>query len=89
MKAAGFVDVQVEERVTPLGAWNGEVGRRFADNTITVFRGLKAAVLKFGGLGVVRDGADYDTLTDEAEREWAAGPGANVCWYMIIGRKET
>ncbi|KAF5318605.1 hypothetical protein D9619_010823 [Psilocybe cf. subviscida] len=87
MKAVGFVDIQVEERVTPLGAWNGDIGRTFADNMITVFRGLKAAVLKFGGMGVIQDGEDYDALMDEVEREWAAGPSAHVSWYVIIGRK--
>lgn len=87
MKAVGFVDIQVEERLTPLGAWNGEFGRKSADNTIAVFRGLKVAVLKLGGLGIVRDGEEYDALTDEAEREWAAGPSANVCWYVTVGRK--
>jgi hypothetical protein len=78
MKAAGFVDIRVEERVTSLGAWNGEVGRKSADNAIAAFRGLKAKVLRFGGFGVIRDGANYDALTDEVEQEWAAGPGANI-----------
>lgn len=87
MMAAGFVDVRMEERVTPLGAWNGEVGRKHAENMMTVHRGLKAGVLMFGGLDMVRDGKEYDTMCDEAEEEWSREPGAYVGWYVFTGKK--
>jgi hypothetical protein len=87
MKAAGFEGVRTEERVTPLGAWNGDASRKHGENMMTVLRGLKAGVLMFGGLGMVRDGDEYDALSDEAEREWAEGPGAYVGWYVFTGRK--
>ncbi|KAF5318604.1 hypothetical protein D9619_010820 [Psilocybe cf. subviscida] len=87
MKAAGFVDVDVEERVVPLGAWNGDISRRFAETMITTFRGLKAVVLKYDGLGVVHSPEEYDEMVDEIEREWAAGPGAHVVWDVFVGRK--
>jgi hypothetical protein len=87
MKAAGFVDVGLEERIVPLGAWNGNMSRRFAETMITTFRGLKAVVLKFDGLGVVHGPEEYDELVDEIEREWAAGPGAQVVWDVFTGKK--
>ncbi|KAF5318603.1 hypothetical protein D9619_010821 [Psilocybe cf. subviscida] len=87
MNAAGFGDVRVEERVTPLGAWNGEASRRHGENMMTVLHGLKAGVLMFGGLGMVRNGEEYEAVCNEAEREWAEGPGAYVGWYVFTGRK--
>lgn len=87
MKAAGFVDVQKEERAIPLGAWNGDLSQRFAENMGHVFRALKNAVLKQGGFGVIQRGEDYDALIDEVEREWAAGPGGYDSYAVFIGRK--
>lgn len=87
MEAAGFVDMRREERVVPLGAWNGDLSKALAENLATVFRGFKNAVLKQGGFGIVQRGEDYDALIDEVEREWAAGPGGYESFVVFVGRK--
>lgn len=87
MKEAGFVNVKVEHRLTPFGEWNGDMGVTSAKNTIGVFRGFKTPILNMGGLGIVKNEEEYDTLMDEMEAEWKTTPGPAVGWYIIIGQK--
>lgn len=41
MEAVGFIDIHREEWVVPLGAWNGDLSKTFAENLATVCRGMR------------------------------------------------
>lgn len=69
MKQAGFVDVQITLRETPLGASYGEIGTKWVEIIMGGFRRIKSPVLQFGGLGLVRDEKDYDDLMHQMELE--------------------
>ncbi|KAF5319296.1 hypothetical protein D9619_008340 [Psilocybe cf. subviscida] len=86
MRQVGFVNVKTEHRVVQLGEWNGEVGTKHTKNVMAVSRGLKTSVLKLGGLGIIRDEEDFDTLMDEMEEEWKR-PGSANGFYVITGQK--
>lgn len=86
MKKAGFVDVQVTLRETPVGAVYGEMGGQFAENMMNMFRALKTPVLRSGGFGLVGDEQDYDDIMDQMESEWNKH-GCNFGWYVVVGRK--
>jgi hypothetical protein len=86
MKQAGFVDVQIALRETPLGASYGEIGKKWAEIIIGGFRGIKSPVLRLGGFGLVRDEKDYDDLMHQMELEWNK-PAYTVSWCVAVGRK--
>lgn len=86
MKKAGFVDVQVTLRETPLGALYGKMGTQFAENLMGIFRGHKTPTLRLGGFGLVYDEQDYDELMAQMESEWDKR-GCKTGWYVLVGRK--
>ena len=83
----GFVNIHVEERSIPLGAWAGSHGANGAANFIGVFRAMKTPILKSGGLGFVRSEEEFDQLLDKVEREWDESPGAEIKFYIFYAQK--
>ncbi|KAJ6457964.1 S-adenosyl-L-methionine-dependent methyltransferase [Mycena sanguinolenta] len=64
LEEAGFVDIQVEERVQCIGKWAGEDGVANAINHSGVFRGVKTPILAAGGYGKIATEAEYDPLIE-------------------------
>jgi hypothetical protein len=86
MQRAGFVNVKTENRVVPLGEWNGDAGAKHKINLMGVYRGFKTPILRLGGLGMVKDEEEFDKLMDEMEEEWKK-PGSAYAFYAITGQK--
>ncbi|KAF5314420.1 hypothetical protein D9619_011992 [Psilocybe cf. subviscida] len=73
-------------RGVPIGAAYGEMGKKWAEDVISVFRELKSQILRSGGFGLVGDEKDYDNLMDQMELEWD-NLGYKFDWYIAVGRK--
>ena len=84
---AGFVDVHVDCRSTPLGKWAGKHGEDGRDNTVSFWKGMKTAVMTAGGLGFVRSEEEYDKLLEDLERELDGTSGAQIVWVIIYAQK--
>ncbi|THH06383.1 hypothetical protein EW145_g4123 [Phellinidium pouzarii] len=89
LRDAGFVDIRVETRTIPLGAWAGQLGADARDNFMGVYRGMKTPVLRSGGLGFVETEEDFDRLMDELEKEWDETKGAEMKFHIFIAQKPT
>lgn len=84
---AGFTNVRTEHRIMELGEWNGELGKKYAENEISIFRGFKTPVLNQGGLGIVSNELEFDKLMDDMEEEWNSGLSLAIGWYYTTGQK--
>ena len=87
LRNAGFVDVHVDCRSTPLGKWAGKYGEDGRDNAVSIWRGLKTALMTAGGLGFVRSEEEYDKLLEDLKRELDGTPGAQMAWVNIYAQK--
>ncbi|KAF5322653.1 hypothetical protein D9619_001283 [Psilocybe cf. subviscida] len=87
LKHAGFVNVHTERRVMELGEWDGELGKKYAENEISIFRGFKTPVLNQGGLGIVTNEQEFDKFMDDMEEEWNSKPSLAIGWYYTTGQK--
>ena len=84
---AGFVDVHVDCRSTPLGKWAGTYGEDGRDNVVGLLKGVKTALMMAGGLGIVHSEEEFDELLDDLERELDGAPGAQKTFVMIYAQK--
>ncbi|KAL1717582.1 S-adenosyl-L-methionine-dependent methyltransferase [Schizophyllum commune] len=96
LEEAGFVDITIEERDTPMA---GEEGRDARVNLMNVFRSMKTPFMQTEGLvgqgsgprsstsGSVRSEAELDALFDAAEREYEVTKNSSAMFYMIYARK--
>lgn len=87
LDSAGFVNVHTERRVMELGAWNGQSGKKYAENEMSIFRAFKTPVLNHGGLGIVSNEKEFDKLMDDMEEEWDSKPSLAIGWYYTTGQK--
>ena len=88
LRSAGFVDIEVNKRYCPVGKKHGELGEIGTQTNEMFYRNVKSAVLKGGGFGLVSSEEEYDTLLDEAIREWDV-IGPHFVWHLITARKPT
>lgn len=84
---AGFINIQVDPRSTPLGEWAGEHGKQSRDNMISLFRGMKSRVLDDGGYGLLQSEEDFDRLVHDVEKEWDETPGSRNFWIVYNAQK--
>ena len=87
LRDAGFVDVHVDCRNTPLGKWAGKYGEDGRDNVVSIWKGMKTALMTAGGLGFVRSEEEYDKLLEDLKRELDGTPGAQKAWVTIYAQK--
>ena len=89
LRDAGFVDVHVDCRNTPLGKkkWAGKYGEDGRDNVVSIWKGMKTALMTAGGLGFVRSEEEYDKLLEDLKRELDGTPGAQKAWVNIYAQK--
>ncbi|KAF8992243.1 S-adenosyl-L-methionine-dependent methyltransferase [Cyathus striatus] len=83
---AGFEDVTVVEQVQPTGAWAGEEGLGHKNNLMNVFRALKPAIVKAGGMGSAKTNEEMDELLDKVQHDMDQ-PGTTLAWVKCYGRK--
>jgi hypothetical protein len=84
---AGFADVHVDSRSTPLGKWAGKYGEDGRDNVLSIWKGMKTAVMTAGGLGFVHSEEEYDKLLEDLNGELDGTPGAQIAWVTIYAQK--
>ncbi len=87
LENAGFVGLGVETRLFPLGSWAGEAGITHRNNTAGVHRGMKSAILRNGGFGMVASEDEFDRLIDTVEREWNEIEGSEAAFTTIFAQK--
>lgn len=87
LQNAGFVDVHVVCRSTPLGKWAGKYGEDGRDNIVSLWKGLKTPVMMAGGLGIVHSEEEFDDMLEDLERELDGSPGAQNPFFMIYAQK--
>ncbi|KAF7304998.1 S-adenosyl-L-methionine-dependent methyltransferase [Mycena kentingensis (nom. inval.)] len=87
LQKAGFVDIQNEEKVQPVGKRAGEIGNILRNNQIGVFKSIKTPVLAGGGFGIVSSEEEYDSIADEAEKELDEIPGTQTLFIVHWERK--
>jgi SAM-dependent methyltransferase len=84
---AGFVNVHVDSRSTPLGKWAGKYGEDGRDNILSIWKGMKTAVMTAGGLGFVHSVEEYDEYLEDFKRELDGTPGRQIAWVSIYAQK--
>ncbi|THG98468.1 hypothetical protein EW145_g7421 [Phellinidium pouzarii] len=89
LRKASFTNITVEKRTIPLGSWAGKEGVDSRNDIISVFRSLKASVLRSGGLGFVETEEDFDQFIDAVEKEWDETEGAEVNAFIIYAQRPT
>ncbi|KXN83906.1 hypothetical protein AN958_00986 [Leucoagaricus sp. SymC.cos] len=82
-----FINVNEDTRRTPLGAWAGQDGIHSKADLLGLMKGFKAPVLKGGGYGIVKHGAEYDALVEQILEEVDNTPGAGIDWTMFLAQK--
>ena len=87
LQSAGFVDVRVERRSIPLGAWVGERGKRAATHVSDFFRALKTPVLEAGGLGLAKTDKDLEDIIVGLNKEWDETEGTTIDFEIFCARK--
>ncbi|PCH34873.1 S-adenosyl-L-methionine-dependent methyltransferase [Wolfiporia cocos MD-104 SS10] len=84
---AGFVDLQVEEYMIPLGSWAGQVGIESRDDMVMTFRNVKKHVLDGGGFGFVQSEEEYDAAVDSMREEWDTIDGSHIILHVFYAQK--
>jgi hypothetical protein len=84
---AGFADVHVDCRSVPLGKWAGKYGEDGGSNIVSVWKGMKTALMTAGGLGFVHSEEEYDKLLEDLNRELDGTPGAQIALVTIYAQK--
>ncbi|KAI5121038.1 hypothetical protein M0805_008614 [Coniferiporia weirii] len=87
LSAAGLVDVRVETRAVPLGAWAGPPGVDLRDDLSGVYRAMKTAVFNSGGLGFFEKEEEFDRFMDDMEKEWDTTEGGEAVFHVVCARK--
>lgn len=87
LKESGFINLHQDPRRTPVGAWAGKDGVVGKKNLLGALRGMKAPILKNGGLGLVSSEAEYDKLLEEVSEESEAIEGSGLTWVMFWAQK--
>ncbi|KZT60180.1 hypothetical protein CALCODRAFT_142853 [Calocera cornea HHB12733] len=83
LTAAGFVDVHVKHLKLPVVDGDNDGLLR---TSLDAWRGMKAAVLTLGGLGLGKDEEEFDAYLAAKDAEWRNG---NFClpWIIWTARK--
>ncbi|KAI5123164.1 hypothetical protein M0805_000867 [Coniferiporia weirii] len=76
LREAGFVDIRIEMRAVPLGAWAGQFGIDVRNDLVGAFQAIKTAAFRSGPFGSLRSEEDYDELMDAMGKELDRTEGA-------------
>lgn len=87
LEEAGFVNIKIEKRGLPMGAWGGDLGKRGLRSTVNAYRAIGEHVVKAGGLGFVKTGRDYDTIVDDFERLCEETPESYLQFWIFVAQK--
>lgn len=84
LKEEGFVDVRVERRTIPLGAWADGQGRDASENLLVFYRAIKARMVRSGDMG---SDEELEAMIDAVQRERDATTGTETDFYIICAQK--
>lgn len=84
---AGFVNVKIEKRGLPMGAWGGELRKRGLRSTIGAHHIIGEHVLAAGGLGFVKTRKDYDAIINDFERLFEGTPESYWRLWVFVAQK--
>ncbi|KAI5117082.1 hypothetical protein M0805_009486 [Coniferiporia weirii] len=87
LRKAGFVNITVETRSVPLGAWAGQQGLEARDNLVSAFRAMKTPILKSGGFGFVESEEEFDRLIDALGKEWDETKGSEKKVRIVYAQR--
>lgn len=84
LQEAGFANIKSIDRSAPLGKWAGQHGEDARDNLSSLYRSMKIPVLDAGGFSIINSEEEYDSLIDEAMKEFDETIGSQIhyitCW---------
>lgn len=84
LKEAGFVDVAIDRRTIPLGAWAGEAGKDASENLGVFYRAIKARMVKHGDMGTE---AELEEMIKAVEKERDTVTGTETDFFIVCARK--
>jgi hypothetical protein len=87
LEEAGFVNPTIQKRDMPLGSWAGERGTSSMKVTIGSFEGMKALVMKEGGLGLVSSEEEYDAILADITQLCENTPGTYLQYCAFTAQK--
>lgn len=83
----GYENIQREYHQVPLGKWKGKVGEDGRDAFMGTFRGMRPAIIRSGGLGIVYGEEQLNDLLNRMEAEWDATEGAELTMCVVYAQK--
>lgn len=87
LQDAGFVNIKIEKRNLPMGAWGGELGKRGLSFTVDVHHFIGELALKAGGLGFVKTREEYDVIIKDFERLFEETPASYWPFSTFVAQK--
>ncbi|TFK39814.1 S-adenosyl-L-methionine-dependent methyltransferase [Crucibulum laeve] len=87
LSAAGFADVDFQERSTPMGIWAGDVGVEGKECFLKAYRSMKIPIMQEGDAGAFNSEEEYDQYIDNIEKEWDGNPRQRGVFVTFIARK--
>jgi len=86
-KEAGFINIKSIDRSAPLGKWAGQHGEDARDNISSLYKAMKMPVLNAGGFSIVNSEEEYDSLIDEAMKEFDGTIGSQIHYFTCWAQK--
>lgn len=87
LEEAGFVNLQIEKKLMPIGSWAGEPGALALRNIGDFWRAVRGLVLKENGFGVVRNEVEFDAVVDDLIRLCEETPETYMEYWVFIVQK--
>jgi hypothetical protein len=84
---AGFIDLKIEKRRSPIGSWGGELGTFGLRNIMSFWSAVKELVMKEKGFGVVEDEEAYDAVVDDLIKLCEETPGTYMEYWVFTVQK--
>lgn len=87
LQEAGFENIRVHDRILPVGKKSGETGVLGTSAWLGAFKGAGDAIVKVGGMGVVKTKGEWMDLVDEVAKEWDEVEGVTYLVNIVGATK--
>ena len=88
LRKAGFMEIQTETKLMPVGRNSGEYGPLGRDGFVGAFRAMKQRFIEANGFQYMRSDIDYEQIMDALAKEWdEARFGQYLPAILVCARK--